>query len=198
MRMISILCLCALLFIMGCGFKPIQMRGGPRAGLTLSTYDRGDGNGTFTGTGGIAGLGMGTDFFGLLGLDMSYQYRSIVQSRVETAGKNIYKYDNLYFPLTFSLKGCMVPVVSPYLSFGLGLNVQLAGLHRYEYNSGTALETDLGGGNASAFAILGLGAEVKLAKLRIVPEFMSNIEAQDDTTKKRADYHISVGVYYAP
>lgn len=198
MKTISILILAVALFVMGCGFKPIQMRAGTRAGLTLSTYDRGDGNGTFTGTGGIAGLGMGTDFFGLLGLDMSYQYRSIVQSRVETAGKNIYKYDNLYFPLTFSLKGCMVPVVSPYLSFGLGLNVQLAGLHRYEYNSGTALETDLGGGNASAFAILGLGAEVKLAKLRIVPEFMSNIEAQDDTTKKRADYHISVGVYYAP
>jgi len=174
------------------------LRAGSRAGLTLSTYDRGDNNGTFTGTGGMAGLGMGADFFELLSLDMPWFYRSIVQTRAETAGKNIYKYDNLYFPFILSLKGGMIPVVSPYLSFGLGINLQLAGLHRYEYNSGLILEDDLGGGNATAFTILGLGAEVKLMKLRIVPEFMANIQANDDTTKKAADYHISVGVYYAP
>lgn len=197
MRMITVFSMITVLFIIGCGFKPIQMRGGPRAGLTVSTFDPADGLGTYAGTGGLAGLGMGTDFLGLIGLDMSYQYRSIVQTRDLTAVRDVYKYDNLYFPLTFSLKGSMVPVVSPYLSFGLGINVQLAGLHRIENSSG-AMEIDLGGGHTTAFSMLGLGAEVKLLKLRIVPEFMANIEAREDTTEKRTDYHISVGVYYAP
>lgn len=188
----------ASLMILGCGFKPIQLRSGVRTGLTFSTLDLADGNGIFKGTGGMAGLSMGSDFLQLLCLDMTYQYRSIVQSRMEETLKNIYKYDNLYFPLTLSLKAGMVPLVSPYLSFGLGLNIQLAGLHRWELNTGDAIEDDLGGGSATAFAILGLGAEVKLQKLRISPEFMANIQAREDSTEKAVDYHISVGLYYAP
>lgn len=198
MRVIAILVLTAALFALGCGLKPVQLHGGTRGGLTFSSLDLADGNGTFTGTGGLAGLGMGAEFLQLLGLDMAYYYRSIVQAREYVYWKDIYKYDNLYFPLTLSLKGGMVPFVTPYLSFGLGFNIQLAGLHRREFDDGTAVEWDEGGGNASAFAILGLGAEVKLSKLRIVPEFMANMQAREDTTEKAVDYHLSVGVYYAP
>ncbi len=57
---------------------------------------------------------------------------------------------------------------------------------------------DAPGQLARTFDFLGLGAELKLLKLRIVPEFMANMEAREDTTEKRGDYHISVGVYYAP
>ncbi len=198
MKTAAILGILVSLLLLGCGFKPIQLRSGCRAGLTFSTLDLADGNGAFTGTGGMAGLSMGGDFFQLFSLDMSYQYRSIVQSREEEILKNIYKYDNLYFPLTLALKGGMIPVVSPYLSFGIGLNVQVAGLHRWEFYSGDAFEDDLGGGNATAFAILGLGAEIKLNKLRLVPEFTANMQAREDTTEKAADYHFSLGLFYAP
>jgi hypothetical protein len=100
-----------------------------------------------------------------------------------------------------SIKAGMLPVVSPYLGVGLGINVQFEGTQKWEPN-GVAVETPIGGTNTNAFFILGLGAEFKLTKFRIIPEFTANINsgADDPATPNRAesntDLHLSIGFYY--
>jgi hypothetical protein len=127
---------------------------------------------------------------------MTPQYRSIVQVRDEPSGRRTFSYDNMYFPITLSLKGGMIPFVSPYVSAGIGINVPVSGVERFEYNNGTAVENDIGG-SVGGFLILGAGAEVKLLKFRIVPEFMANTLGTEDRSR-RTDYHLTLGFYYAP
>ncbi|OGC38891.1 hypothetical protein A2Y85_01655 [candidate division WOR-3 bacterium RBG_13_43_14] len=183
----------------GCLDSPISTRVGIRTGLTISNYDPDSSvsSDEYSGTGMLLGLGMGSDFFSILAIDMTPQYRSTSHARDEILGRRTYSYNNLYFPITLSLKGGMIPFVSPYVSVGIGINVPLSGIERFEYNNGTAIENEIGG-SVGGFAILGVGAEVKLLKFRIVPEFMANMQGYDDQTVKTTDYHLSIGFYYAP
>jgi hypothetical protein len=49
---------------------------------------------------------------------------------------------------------------------------------------------------------MGGGLEIKLSKLRIMPEFTTNMSGSGDETDppytRESNYHISLGVYYAP
>ena len=186
-----------------CLSAPINTRVGLKVGFNPGTYNPDDGLGELKGTGMHFGLGMGTDFFNLISLDMGAQFRTTKYGRTEALGRSTYSYNNLYFPIFLSLKAGMLPMISPYIGIGLGINVQFDGTHRWEPN-GSAIETPIEGSNTNAFLILGLGAEIKLIKLRISPEFTANINSQADDpdtpnrNEKITDYHLSVGFYYAP
>ena len=105
------------------------------------------------------------------------------------------------FPLSLSIKGGMIPLISPFLGLGIGIAVRFSGIERREYDDGTADEREIGTGT-KGFVLLGGGVEVKLPKLRLVPSFTVNIsgtgdKGEPDYTEEK-DYDISVGCYYAP
>ena len=205
MKKISIVLLALVVSLSAqCLGSPITTRAGIKFGVNPGTFERGDGGDVFSGTGMHFGIGQGTDILNLLSLDMLVMYRTTTYSRVEALDiTHVYSYKNLYFPIVLSLKAGMLPLVSPYVSFGIGFNIQLAGVERFE-GGGLAIENDIAGLGTHAYAILGIGVEVKLTKLRIVPEFTANIngsmddEATDDIKEGNVDYHVSVGVYFAP
>jgi hypothetical protein len=186
-----------------CLSVPINTRVGLKVGFNPGTYDPDDDLDELKGTGMHFGLGMGTDFLNLISLDMGAQFRTTKYSRTQPGGRRTYSYSNLYFPIFLSLKAGMLPMISPYIGIGLGINVQFDGKERWEPD-GIAIETPIEGSNTNAFLILGLGAEIKLIKLRISPEFTANINSQaddpdtPDRNEKITDYHLSVGFYYAP
>ena len=186
-----------------CLGSPISTRVGVKFGINPGTYNLDDGQVEFKGTGVHFGFGMGTDFLNLIALDMGAQFRTTSYSREILSVKHTVSYSNLYFPFFLSLKAGMLPLISPYVGAGVGLNVQFNGTNSLESN-GLVVETPIEGSNTNVFLILGLGAEVKLLKFRIMPEFTANINAQaddaatEDRTEENVDYHISVGFYYAP
>lgn len=185
-----------------CLGAPISTRVGVKFGVNPGRYSIGEDQDAFKGTGVHFGFGMGTDIFNLISLDMGAQFRTTNYSREEVLGEHTYSYNNLYFPVFLSLKAGMLPLISPYIGAGLGINVQFNGTNRLDAN-GIVVETSIEGARTNAFLILGLGAEIKLLKFRIMPEFTANINAQADDsateeTEENVDYHISVGFYYAP
>lgn len=186
-----------------CLSAPISTRVGVKFGINPGTLSPADGLEDFKGTGVHFGLGMGTDVLNLIALDMGAQFRTTAYSREEALGTHTFSYNNLYFPIFLSLKAGMLPLISPYIGAGIGINVQYNGINRLESN-GITVETSIEGAKTNAFLILGLGVEIKLLKLRVMPEFTANINAQADDettvdrTEQNVDYHISVGIYYAP
>ena len=186
-----------------CLSAPINTRVGLKIGFNPGTFNPDDGLDELKGTGMHFGLGMGTDILNLVSLDMGAQFRTTKYSRLEPTGRLTYSYNNLYFPIFLSLKAGMLPMISPYIGIGLGINVQFDGKRKWEPN-GIAIETPIEGSNTNTFLILGIGAEIKLLKLRVSPEFTANINSQADDpdtqnrTEKNTDYHLSVGFYYAP
>ena len=180
-----------------CLSGPISTRVGIKAGFNPGTYEPDDALGNMKGTGMHFGLGMGTDIFNLIALDMGAQFRTTKYSREEPLGRITHSYNNLYFPIFLSIKAGMLPLISPYLGAGLGINVQFEGKRKWEPN-GVTVETELAGAT-NAYFILGLGAEIKLVKFRICPEFTANIKpTSDDQVDKYSDFHLSVGLFYAP
>jgi hypothetical protein len=149
------------------------------------------------GTGMHFGLGMGTDILNIIALDMGAQFRTTKYSREDPLGRVTHSYNNLYFPIFLSIKAGMLPLISPYVGAGIGINVQFEGKRKWEPN-GVAVETDLAGAT-NAYFILGLGAEIKFIKLRVCPEFTLNIKpTSEDQEDKYRDLHFSVGLFYAP
>ena len=176
---------------------PLSTRVGIKAGFNHGTYEPDDLLGNMKGTGVHFGLGMGTDIFNLIALDMGAQFRTTKYSRQETLGRVTHSYKNLYFPIFLSIKAGMLTLISPYVGAGIGINVQFEGKRKWEPN-GIAVETDLAG-TTSAYFILGLGAEIKFIKLRVCPEFTANIKpTSEDQEDKYSDLHFSVGLFYAP
>jgi hypothetical protein len=187
-----------------CLGSPISTRAGVKFGVNPGTYERGDGGDVFSGTGMHFGIGMGTTILNLIGLDMTPMYRTTTYSRESpTFYSHSYSYKNLYFPIFLSVKAGMIPLISPYAGLGIGFNIQLAGVERVE-TDGVAIETEIEGTTTHAYIILGLGAEIKLIKWSIIPEFTANIngsmddEATEDIREGNVDYHVSVGFYFAP
>lgn len=189
-----------------CLSAPISTRVGVKFGFNPGTYNHDDGLDEFKGTGVHFGIGMGTDILNLISLDMGAQFRTTVYSRPEellVEYTHTYSYNNLYFPIFLSIKAGMLPLVSPYVGAGLGINVRYNGVEKVETN-GVTVETPIEGSNTNAFLILGLGAEIRLLKLRISPEFTANFNAQADDpategrTEENVDYHLTLGIFYAP
>ncbi|MGD8978572.1 MAG: outer membrane beta-barrel protein [candidate division WOR-3 bacterium] len=193
---LTIILLTAVCFAQ-CLSGPISTRVGIKAGFNPGTYEPGDNLGNMKGTGMHFGLGMGTDIFNLIALDMGAQFRTTSYGREEPLGRVTHSYNNLYFPIFLSIKAGMLPLISPYLGAGIGINVQFEGRRKWEPN-GVAVETELAGGT-NAYVILGLGAEIKLTKFRVCPEFTANIKpTSEDQDDKYTDLHFSVGLFYAP
>ena len=186
-----------------CLGAPLTTRIGIKLGINPGFYNYDDGLDKFTGTGFHIGFGMGTDFMSLISLDMTPQWRSTSYGRDEVLGYHSYSYTNIYFPIFIALKGGLIPVVSPYLGLGLGINIRASGKERLEFNNGTAIEDDIGGGGVSGIGIFALGLEFKFLNFRVPLEFTANINgsADDPNTENRTeeniDYHISTGFYYS-
>jgi hypothetical protein len=185
-----------------CLSKPLAMRMGLKLGLTACSYDPGDGTATYMGTGMNVGLGMGSDFFGLLGFDMTPQFRTTSYSRDEALWRKTLFHCNIMFPLTLSLRANMIPVISPFIGLGIGFNIQLAGIERHEFSSGDAVEYELNDTGLLGFLVFPMGVDIKLNKWRLEPSVTFNItgsgdEANPPETLKR-DIDISIGAYYAP
>lgn len=205
MKKIVLLVLSMMIFSYAqCLSAPVSTRVGVKFGINPGTYNLDDGLNEFKGTGVHFGLGMGTDLLNLISLDMGAQFRTTRYSRDEGVfGEHTKSFNNLYFPLFVSLKAGMLPLISPYIGAGIGINVQFDGKDRWDIN-GSAVETPIEGASTNAFLILGLGAEIKLIKFRIMPEFTANINAQADNqatenrTEENVDYHLTLGFYYVP
>jgi hypothetical protein len=184
-----------------CLGSPISTRVGVKFGFNPGTKKLGDGSGQLSGTGMHFGFGMGTEILNFVSFDMGAQFRTTKYSREEPS-YIAYSYDNLYFPFFLSLKAPILPLISPYIGAGVGINVQYNGTRRFDF-FGNIVEQQIEGATTNAFLILGLGAQIKLLKFRIMPEFTANINAQADdeateATEENVDYHFSVGFYYAP
>ena len=184
-----------------CLSAPISTRVGVKFGFNPGTYNPGDGSDQLSGTGMHFGFGMGTEILNFISFDMGAQFRTTKYSREEPIYL-AYSYDNLYFPFFLSLKAPILPLISPYIGAGVGINVQYNGTERFEL-LGSIIERQIEGARTNAFLILGLGAQITLLKFRIMPEFTANINAQADeegteVTEENVDYHFSVGFYYAP
>jgi hypothetical protein len=185
-----------------CLSRPVAMRMGVKLGLTACYYDPDDNTGVYSGTGMNIGVGMGSDFFGLLGFDMTPQFRTTVYSRDEWWGRRTLSHNNIMFPLTLSLRAYMIPVVSPFIGLGIGFNIQLAGVERHEFASGDAVEYELNDTGLLGFLVFPMGVDIKLNKWRLEPSVTFNItgsgdEANPPETLKR-DIDISIGAYYSP
>lgn len=182
--------------------KVISMRTGVKIGVIACNKDWDDGGEISTGMGTHIGLGMGTDFFSIVGFDLTPQYRSRKFSRSVSWGQQTYYYDNIYFPVFLSLRGNFVPLVSPYIGLGIGFDIIVGGHERREYPNGSVYETPLDGATLQPAIILGGGLEIKLSKLRLIPEFTANIYGTGDEDHPpqtlESNYHISLGVYYTP
>jgi len=183
-----------------CLGSPISTRVGLKFGFNPGTYNLGNGI-QLSGTGMHFGFGMGTEILNFISFDMGAQFRTTKYSREEPTYL-AYSYDNLYFPFFLSLKAPILPLISPYIGAGIGINVRYNGTYRFEF-LGSIVEQQIDGANTNAFLILGLGAQINLLKFRIMPEFTANINAQADdeateATEENVDYHFSVGFYYAP
>jgi hypothetical protein len=184
--------------------KPVSMRIGAKSGLTICTYDDNidDTIGNFTGAGIHIGFGMGADFFGIVGLDLEPCFGTTHFGRDEPLGRHTYSYSNFMFPIILSLRGCMVPVVTPYIGLGIAMNARFAGEEESKSPNGMGVTLDLSS-STMGFVLLRLGADVKLNdKWRITPEFTLNATGSGDKDHppqtKEKNYNISVGVYYAP
>ncbi len=185
-----------------CLSKPLAMHMGAKLGLTACYYDPDDNVGVYSGTGMNVGLGMGSDFFGLLGFDMMPQFRTTVYSRDEVYGRRTLFHNNIMFPLTLSLRASMIPVVSPHVGLGIGFVIQFAGIDRREFSSGDAVEYQLDDTGLLGFLVFPMGIDIKLNKWRLGPSVTFNIsgsgdEANPPKTLKR-DIDISIGAYYSP
>ena len=86
-----------------CLSGPISTRVGIKAGFNPGTYEPDDALGNMEGTGVHLGLGMGTDLFNLIALDMGAQFRTTTYSRQEPLGRVTHSYNNLYFPSSVKL-----------------------------------------------------------------------------------------------
>jgi len=200
---ISLLILLSVLTIsIPANAQVLSMRTGVKLGMIACNYDHDDNGEVSTGTGMHFGLGMGTDLFRIVGLDLTPQYRTTKYSRSVSWGRKTYFYNNIYFPVFLSLRGSFIPFVSPYIGLGIGINIIVGGHERDEYPNGTVIETPLSGSSTQGVAIVGGGLEFKLSKLRLIPEFTANITGSGDEANPpqptESNYHISLGVYYAP
>jgi len=205
MRRISVTVPLLLIAVAGvssqCLTNPLSMRLGLEPGISVCTYDADDGGNIYTGGGMHIGIGMGSDFFRLIAFDMRLQFKTTSFGRGEALGRRIRSYKNLMYPVFLALKAGMLPRVSPYIGLGIGFNIRFAGVERFEFSGGGAIENDIGGSTAQGFMILGLGAEIKLNKWRIAPRFTANISGSGDETHppqtEEKNYDISVGFYYS-
>jgi hypothetical protein len=183
--------------------KPVSMRVGAKTGITLCNYDNNidDNIGPFGGAGMHFGIGMGADFFGLVALDLEPGFGSTSFARDELLGRHTYSYGNLMFPILLSLKGGMVPVVTPYIGLGFAINLRFSGEEKFEFPNGTGTTAALNG-STLGFILFRFGAEIKLNKWRIAPEFTLNATGSgDENNPPRAEeknYNISIGVSYSP
>lgn len=195
-KIIIILAVCSVYAFGQCLGSPISTRVGIKLGLNPGSYNPGDGTDEFGGMGMHFGIGMGTDILNIIALDMTPQYRSTSYSRDELLGTRTYSFGNLYFPITLGIKAGMIPFISPYVAFGIGINVQITGTERFALNGG-ATEWDRAT-ETRACLIIGGGLEFKLLKFRITPEFTAHISNDEDSERGYQDYHISLGAYIAP
>lgn len=198
MKKITIIFILCSVYAFGqCLGSPISTRVGVKLGFNPGSYDPGDGTDEFSGMGMHFGIGMGTDIFSIVALDMTPQYRSTSYSRDEALGRRTYSFGNIYFPITLGIKAGMIPFISPYVAFGIGFNIQITGTERFEFSGGNAVETDRAT-ETRGFLIIGGGLEVKLLKFRITPEFTAHISNDEDSDRGYRDYHVSLGAYIAP
>jgi hypothetical protein len=184
--------------------KPVSMRIGPKTGITICSYDDDikDSADAFGGAGMHAGFGMGADFFGLAAIDLEPYFWTNSFTRDEPLYRHSYSYSNIMFPILISLRGSMVPVVTPYIGVGIGLNLRLAGEEKKEYPNGQGITTDISS-STLGLILLRFGGEIKLTrKLRITPEFTLAATGSGDEDNppqaQESNYHISVGLYYSP
>jgi len=201
-KLLVVICLIAATGFAQCGGCLVSTRVGVKAGLILCNYYPGDSSNALTGTGAHFGFGMGTDFLKLISLDVTPQIMSTNYSREETSFERTYAYQTIYFPVFVSLKAGMLPLVSPYIGFGLGFGLIMSAneIHRF-YDDNDTTMTPIPGASATAYLIVGGGVEVKLLKFRIVPEFTAQLQPRpedDPNAAETKNFHLSLGLYYAP
>jgi hypothetical protein len=207
----KIIALALLLIVGGFGQCLIGSRVGVKLGPNYCVFTPSDGSGELSDVGFHFGIGMGTDFFNFLSLDMTPMIRSTKFSRTgEIIGVPIrlsYSFSNIYLPVVLSLKAGMLPLISPYIGAGLAGNFMLSGTIRIE-SGGSAIEDNLENLENDFFFIFALGIEFKLPKFRISPELSINYNLTADIPDpnnitqpyegENGDFHFSLGLYYTP
>ena len=90
MSLVFVLLLMAIVGVdAGCLSNPVSTRVGIKTGLTICTDDQGDAGALYKGTGMHVGIGMGTDFFRLVALDMTPQFRTISLAREQALYRRV-------------------------------------------------------------------------------------------------------------
>jgi hypothetical protein len=177
---------------------PVEAFFGIQTGINHSNFDPDDEAGNYSGLGFQVGLGMGVEFGNIFGLRITPSFKTNSFNRTVLNIDIGADYNNLYLPFAFQLKAGMLPI-APYLGLGLAGNFQLDGtayIGSFK-KSIDELENDL-------LFLFSFGTDFKLAKAKITPEFLFNVNltADDPDTENRSesyyDFHFSLGVFYTP
>jgi hypothetical protein len=199
MRTLTVLLLMSVIFAGGQCMAPIKAAAGMQIGLNYGIFDPDDGAGTMSGAGFQFGLGMGMEILGTLGIQVTPSFKTTEFSREILNIPTGARYSNFFLPVHVQIKAGMIPVVSPYLGLGIAYNSQLSGTGYIG-----ELESSIEDLENDTYFSLALGADIKLIKLKIVPEFCFNynLTADDGDTPNRSEqehnFHFSIGLFYTP
>jgi hypothetical protein len=183
----------------GQDMSPVKSYAGLKIGFNYGNFDPGNSGNNLTGTGFQAGFAFGMDLARVLGFEFAPTFR---MSEYATTVLNVpvgVRYTNLWLPVNIAIKAGMIPIVTPYFGISVAGNFQLDGTGYI----GEA-ESDVSELENDAYIGLVLGTDIKLPKAKIVPEFSFNFNLTADSedtpnvTESVYDFHMQVGLYYAP
>ncbi len=212
-KLLITLCLLSIYALGQCLSGPLSTRVGIRTGLVFSSFDPENDDRNLNGVGFQFGLGMGTDFMNMWGIELIPQIRTTSFGRTDETIfgtiRTTFSYTNIYLPVVVSIKAGMLPVVSPYLGIGCSGNFQIGGNLRIETN-GSAVEYEIESDDReNDFFLLGaLGADIKLVNMLVTPEISLNYNLTASLPNENnpnlsvegnnIDFHFSIGLYYSP
>ncbi|HEX7320409.1 MAG TPA: hypothetical protein VF399_08650 [bacterium] len=198
-RMMLVLITTTSILAWGQGMSPVKSYAGLKIGFNYGNFDPGNSGNNLSGAGFQAGFAFGMDLARVLGFEFAPAFRT---SEYATTVLNVpvgVRYINLWLPVNIVFKAGMIPVVTPYFGFSIAGNFQLDGTGYI----GEA-QSDISDLENDAYTGLILGTDIKLSKVKIVPEFSFNFNLTADSedtpnvTESVYDIHLQVGMYYAP
>ncbi len=178
---------------------------GIKPGFNFTTYNPDDGGENLSGIGINIGLGFGLDVGGF-GVEIAPSFRTTDYNRTDETWNITTRghFNNFYLPARVKLIAGL-PMVAPYLGFGIAFDLQRSGYWELETGS-SSYRTDVPSDELEndVFASLALGADIKMHNAKIAPElaFDYNLTADNDETSNRTemnyDLTFSIGIYYCP
>jgi hypothetical protein len=172
---------------------------GLKVGINYGTFVPGNNTDNWSGAGFQVGFAFGMDMAKVLGFEFAPAFRTSEYATTVLNTPVGARFTNIWLPVNIAFKAGMMPVISPYCGISIAGNFQLDGTSYIG-----ALENDVSDLENDAYIGFIFGADLKMSKAKIVPEFSFNFNLTADSkdtpnvTESVYDIHMQVGIYYAP